>query len=461
MARPAQPCECSPYQNLCCCGPINGISVVQPACQNLPDGRVVNNPAYVPEWNKSYWTYKFIADCGKDTKAISNFGIPVCETLIKENITVYEKIDGCGSFVSVPFSLTKNDPNLGPAPVGYQWLKIENQNRYETGVSVEYRIELLGDYPVSAQPIKVKAGNAISTFSCSNCFLVPECNPQGKLVITKECNHTIKNNQAVLNYKIIVNNVGNAPLDNVQFSDTIFIPNQLTLGAIVVTPATLTVNTSTPGQIIISGNLGTIIPGGSVTITYQISIANVTTPGKYQISNTANVAAEGTKDSATCHTNLDVVQLKAEKCCKIEGNTGVYTLTIASVGLSPDVVVNIYDHMDIPSGVTVKFLNLSGCEGYFTGTNNPVPTNTNISGPVGIDIVCRNALVPAGGSYQKVGSFVLVASSVVGSATVMNTITDVVPVDPDAQIFLGTIGIPAVAPIDVNLSMTCNKPCLL
>jgi hypothetical protein len=44
MALPAQPCNGSPYLNICCCGMQTGITVVQPECQTLPDGSVVNNP---------------------------------------------------------------------------------------------------------------------------------------------------------------------------------------------------------------------------------------------------------------------------------------------------------------------------------------------------------------------------------------------------------------------------------
>lgn len=186
MARIAEPCSCTPYSLLCCCGPQIGISVVQPSCQNLPDGSVVNNPAYVPLENKSYWTFKFITDCNSTTRAISNFGIPICESVTRDVITVSEKIDGCGDFQPVPFTLIKDDPNFGPAPPGFQYLKVETGGRFDKGVSVEYRIEILGDYPTSLQPIKVKAGTNILTFDCG-CFLVPQCPPQGKLAMTKKC----------------------------------------------------------------------------------------------------------------------------------------------------------------------------------------------------------------------------------------------------------------------------------
>lgn len=324
MANPAQPCECSQYTNICCCGPKNGISVVQPTCQNLPDGSVVTNPAFVPKLNKSFWTYKFLTDCNSATRAISNFGILICGVITADKLIVSEKIDGCGIFVSVPFTLTKNDPNLGTAPEGFQFLKVETLERFEKGVCVEYRLEIIGDFPVSEQPIKVKAGPEVITFDCEGCFLVPECNPNGKLTVTKKCNHTIIDNQTKLNYDLDVGNIGNAALDNVQFEDIIFVPTQLAIGTITITPTTLTADTDIPGEIQIFGDLGTIEPGGNVPISYTIQIANVQAPGKYLINNTANAAADGTQASASCLSNLDVVKLKADKCCSIDGNEATY-----------------------------------------------------------------------------------------------------------------------------------------
>lgn len=459
MANPIQPCTCSPYQNICCCGPQNGISVTQPKCQTLPDGSIVNNPAYSLDLNLSFWTYKFITDCGGPaTKAISNFGIPVCQLISADHITVYEKIDGCGEFVSVPFELKTTDPNLGTPPAGYKWLKVETNGRYGIGVSVEYRIAISGDFPVDTQPIKVKAGTPVLTFDCG-CFLVPKCNPEGKLSITKECSHTIINNQATLQYSLSVSNTGSGSLAEVLFKDVIIIPTQLSLGPVSVTPATLSVSTATPGQIIITGNIGPIDPGNTVAISYKIPIAAVTEPGKYVISNTANVSGLNTQASASCITNLNVVRLSANKCCTIDGDGASYTLTLTSVGNSPDIVVDLYDRMTVPSGITVKFLNLSGCEGYYAGTSTPVPTNTPIPGPAAFDFICRNALVPAGGSYTKIGSYVLLSSSVVGTSTIGNSIINVVPVDETAQIFLGTANLPATALIDVVLSQVCNNPC--
>ncbi|PRR80007.1 hypothetical protein [Clostridium vincentii] len=459
MANAAQPCNCISYKNICCCEPQNGISVVQPACQTLPDGSVVNNPAFVADLNKSYWSYKFITDCGKDTRGISNFVIPICELIVEDNLIVSEKIDGCGNFQPVPFTLSKEDPNFGTAPLGYQFLKIETNSRYEKGVSVEYRIEIVGDYPIGIEDIFVKAANEIYDFSCDECFLVPKCNPQGKLTVTKNCSHVIENNQATLIYNVHIDNISNGILDNVAFQDLIFLSPNLIIGTIQVIPQTLSVDITNPGEIKISGNLGTINPGQTVTVQYSIPIANVTEPGSYLISNTATASDTGTKDTDTCNTRVNFVKLAANKCCSTEGDMGIFTLTISSVGNSPDILVDIHDHMEVPSGVTVKFLELSGCEEYFSGTSDPIPTNTDISGPIALDFICKNALVPAGSKYVKLGKYQLVSSSVVGTTTIRNSINGVNPVNPADQVFLGVSNIPATANINVQLTQTCASPC--
>lgn len=460
MAIPAQPCECSPYSNICCCGTQNGITVVQPQCQNLPDGSVVNNPAFVLDLNTSFWTYKFLTDCNSATRAISNFGIPICAEINAANIVVEEKIDGCGKYSIVPFELITNDPNFGPAPDGFQFLKVNTNSRFEKGLSVEYRISITGNYTEAIQPISVKAATVIYTFGCGGCFIVPGCDPEGRLLVSKECSTIINNNQATLEFAVHVDNVGEGSLDLVQFEDIIVIPTQLTIGTVKVNPSTLTVDTSVAGRVRISGNLGTIEPGGRVTVTYSIPIINISAPGNYSIVNLARAAAVGTESSATCGTNLDVVKLSAIKCCSINGNVGTFNLTISSVGNTPDVTVDISDRMRIPAGVTVQFSSFHGCEAYYAGTQTPIPLNVNLEGPISIDIICRNALVPSGGSFIKSISYTLISSSIVGVTNITNSVIEVIPLNLINTIYEGTENLPAIASIDVELTQNCNTPCL-
>jgi uncharacterized repeat protein (TIGR01451 family) len=285
------------------------------------------------------------------------------------------------------------------------------------------------------------------------------CNPQGKLTIDKTCGSNIVNNQATLTYQVNVHNTGNASLDNVQFNDTVNIPQQLTLGAIVVTPPTLTVDTSTAGTVKISGNLGTIAPGGVVPITYTIPVTGVTVPGRFVSTNTATASATGTQASASCSSSLDVVKLALAKCCVISGNQFSFTVSASSVGLSPGVLINGTDTLVIPAGVTIQVLQFTGFTAVFSGTNIPVPINTNITGPASIDFSITNVLIPAGGSVQQSVGNILVSSTVVGSSPIVNTITGVTPVNPGGQVFLGAAPLPTSATINVTLGMACSNPC--
>ncbi|PKM94012.1 MAG: hypothetical protein CVU84_11115 [Firmicutes bacterium HGW-Firmicutes-1] len=458
MASPIRPCSCVPYTTLCCCGVQNGISVTQPTCQTLPDGSIVNNPAYDALVSRSYWSYKFCTDCARTTRGISNIVIPVCEILNPPHIIVDEKIDGCGEFEPVLFSLSKTDPNFATAPIGFQWLKIEVEDRFEKGVCVEYRITLTGNFPTSIQPIGVKAHGSNLIFDC-DCFLVPACNPQGILFVLKDCSETITNNQATLDYVIEVNNLGNAPLANVQYLDTLTIPSGLSISTISVSPSTLDVIISPVGQIIISGNLNTINPGDQVIVTYKITLI-ATTAGTFMIDNMVMVSALGTEAADLCTVMLEVVQLQSSKCCSVtEEGSIVYVIQIANLGNSPDTTVNITDSIVVPPGVTVQFNDFESCLAVFGETSTPVPLNTNILGPAMIMITCPNTIIPSSSIAQKMITLTVISSAVTGTTIIANTLQEVTLVNPNEQIFLGAGNLPITALAQVTLSFGCLQPC--
>ncbi|ADK13509.1 MULTISPECIES: hypothetical protein [Clostridium] len=458
MADQVQPCSCTSYTNICCCGAQNGISVVQPQCQTLSDGRVVNNPAYDPLLTKSFWTYKFITDCNKDTRSISNFVIPICQSISSQSVEVFEKIDGCGQFQSINFTLSLTDPNFGNAPSGFQWLKIEVSERYQKGVSVEYRIELVGNFPTDTQPIKIKAANNILTFDC-DCLLLPKCNDQGVLSVIKTCNHTITNNQVTLNYTVNVTNTGNAALNNVQYLDTVFISSALVLGTITVNPSTLSINTTVLGEVIISGNLGTISPGDTIPVTYTIPITSITVPRTYTVNNTVRASATGTESTDTCSTEFSAVELGVVKCCNINENSASFTVTISSIDLSPNTTVNVIDNFFIPSGITLQFNDFGGFTAKFTSSEESVPLSTNIVGPINITLSDNNLQIPAGGSINRTVRFTVISSSLFGTATIENTVNSIVLSEPNSQVFLGAGHLPVKSDIDITLNLTCRQPC--
>ncbi|WP_058486365.1 hypothetical protein [Defluviitalea phaphyphila] len=299
-------------------------------------------------------------------------------------------------------------------------------------------------------------------FDCNGGFLVPECNPQGTLSISKNCNYTIQNNEAILNYQLTVSNIGNARLDNVQFRDVLTIPNNFTLGNIIVTPGNLTVNTLLPGEIIISGNLGNIDPSQVVNINYIIPITAIEVPGIYRISNTAQASATDTEATATCTTTLNAVQINTTKCCQItDTNTGEFQVTLSSVGQSPSTTVDIVDNIFIPSGVTLRFTSFDGCTATFANSQEIVPVNTDLVGPLRINIVCNNISIPSGGSIKKTIKFTVVSTSVFNQVSIQNTVESVTPTSSDNQIFLGAGVFPIEADITVEASLGCTTPCSL
>lgn len=91
--------------------------------------------------------------------------------------------------------------------------------------------------------------------------------------------------------------------------------------------------------------------------------------------------------------------------------------------------------------------------------NNRISTNTSITGPQDLEFICKNVLVPAGGSYNKIGTFEIVSSSVVGTSKIINSVTNVIPVDSTKQIFLTVSNVPISANVDIQLTPICTKPC--
>ncbi len=461
MADPCQQCSCIPYRDICCCPPINGISVIQPACQTLADGSVVNNPCFNSVTNRSTWTYKFFTDCNAPTRGISSVAIPVCERISQSAVVVEEQIDGCNPFTPVAFSLSTTDPNFGTAPTGFQFLKIETSERYDKGVCVIYRITISGDFPLAAQPIFIKAATQILTFQCDGdlCFIVPACIATPELVVTKDCREIFTDNMVTFEYVNTISNVGEATANNILFNDQInYNSTSITIGTVSVTPP-LTVDTSIPGIIRVTGNIGSLAPGGTTTVTIRVPISNVSAPGRYTINNTVNVSEDGSQSSDTCTLILEAVQLTTDKCCILsDTNLGTFRLTVASVGASPATTVDINDSLVVPLGVVVQMLDFDGCIATFVD-GSPVPLNTDITNRL-INIRCPGLVVPASGSISKNIRFRAVSTTVFGTAQILNTFDKLNFTNPTPQLILGAGPLPVSASINVVTTLQCTRPCM-
>jgi hypothetical protein len=408
MANPCTACSCVPYQNICCCSPQSGISVYQPRCQRLIQPcnglTVVNNPCYCADNNTTTFTYKFFTECtpGPAVSAISNFLIPVCSDITagspaNPNIIVEELIDGCGDFAPVAFTLSTFDGNFGNAPAGFQWLKVENptppevQQRYEKGVSVEYRVTLVGDYPAVTQAIRVKAGQNLLIFCEPNpCFLVPGCTTRA-LSINKSCNVVIIENQATVIFNISVTNTGTVVLDPITFMDMVTLGNgNLIINAddIQIIPNTLTFNLQGTNLIVMSNNIGPLEPGQTFTAQYIVPVDEFQQPGTYQFGNIAMATAPNTQPAfGTAACQVQVAQASVQKTCSVvNGNEITFSIAINPIASSPAATVNVIDTISIPEDITVQFRSFGSC------TAN-VPIDTDISDQE-IILQCSNIAVP-------------------------------------------------------------------
>ncbi|MCA1320025.1 hypothetical protein LC085_08930 [Bacillus tianshenii] len=387
---------------------------------------------------------------------MSSFVIPVCQNISANTVVVSERIDGCGSYTSVPFSLSPTDPNYGSAPTGFNWLKVETSNRFDKGVTVEYRLEIIGNYPNGIQGIRVRAANNTLTFSCAGCFVVPQCPLPGQLIVNVSCEEIFMNNNVMLSYQVDVSNAGGSPVDNVLFTDTLLFSNNLTLGAIAISDPTLEINRTVPGRILITGNLGTIDPGGGRVITFSVPVVSVSGAGEYLIDNTASVVSSVTQATDFCTLNLDAVQLRADKCCNVNGSQIVYRLTLANTPNSPDTTARIVDQLTIPLGLTVQFNSFGGCNGTFR-SGGEVPLNENITGPRVIDIVCNNLNILQGGTAVRDIQLTIV-SSTTQNATINNILREV-NVITDFQLDLGTLNVPVTVDTNYVVTISCSNPC--
>lgn len=453
-------CSCIPYRNTCCCGPINGIFVAQPTCQRIIDGTAQLNPVYMPEIRKSFWTYKMVTDCQSSTRGVSSIVIPICNKITESNIIVYEKINGCTVFNKISFEIKTTDPFFGSPPEGYNFLKIETSERFDKGVCVAYLLEIQGDYPTSSQNIEIKAGDNKLVFDC-DCFLMPTCPPEGKLITDKKCEYTIENNHLTLHYEANVSNIGAALLDNVLFTDTIFYDTSFTMGTIKVVPE-LSVNTSIPGQIVISGNLGTINPSQNIPITYDIDIASFTQPGEFAFADSAIVVSGAQEQSASCNLMIKAAKLKGDKCCIVDGSNVTFRIAVENLSTVP-ILTDFQDKLTIPEGLTVQFLDFDGCTVTFESTGLPVNLFTDIVGPESILIEnCGDAILgPSTTLLKNILLDVKSISLIPNTLLLSNTLREVKLCEEEVALLLPVENVPVTANTEINANIICTKPCII
>ncbi|KPU43399.1 hypothetical protein OXPF_28400 [Oxobacter pfennigii] len=455
-------------ENISFCPSQYGISAILPKFQTLSDGSAANNPCFDPDSGFSTWTYKFFIDYynGESAGTISSFLLPICKDIRDINITAEERIDGWGQFNNVDFTLSTADDDFGHAPTGFQWLRIDNTpQRYKRGVSVEYRIGILGNYPAASQPLRVMTGENSIVFGnlTETAFLVPGYAEPGKLEVNKLCSLIISNNLATLHYEVTVKNIGGQTLNNVKYNDVIsFNSDDLSLGTPVVVPSPPLSAIAGPGGVInISGIITSINPDGAIfSAAYDIPVSSIKLPGKLAISDIVTASAKDTSDSKSNVIHIEAVKVAGSRSYDniINGNEITFTIGISSVGASPETFVSISDRLIIPQGVTVQFTDFGGWKAVFQD-GRPVAVNTDVTNAV-INISGTNIKLPSGGGVQKLIRLLIMSTSAFkSSVTITNSIQQVTGLN-SSQVFMPPEGIPSSSSIDIIGVATVNNPML-
>jgi uncharacterized repeat protein (TIGR01451 family) len=166
------------------------------------------------------------------------------------------------------------------------------------------------------------------------------------LVVTKDDGLTQVVPGQLVTYTLVIRNVGNQDATNVIVTDTL-------------PPNTTFVSSSSQGTFsngVISGNIGTLAAGKSVTITGTLQVNNPLPAGVTSITNTVTVHDDGTNgpdptpnnntasDTDTVIAAPDLVITKDDHVDTAQpGQTLIYTLTIQNVGNQDATGVTVTD----------------------------------------------------------------------------------------------------------------------
>jgi len=166
-------------------------------------------------------------------------------------------------------------------------------------------------------------------------------------------------------YTIVITNDGNLDADGVTFSDTPDTNTALVVGSVTTTQGSVT-SGNVAGDTTVGVIVGTLANGGgSVTITFKVTINSSLPPGATQVSNQGtvsgtNITAEptddpntGTDDDATISTlqRADLAVTKVvDDPTPVEGATITYTVTVTNNGPGEATHVEVRDIL--PAGTT-------------------------------------------------------------------------------------------------------------
>lgn len=454
-------CQCPPSNNIACSTRISdnndSITVAQSECVILNDNTTQNNPYFDRDTNMSYWGYKVIVSCNvNELIAPNEIYIPIYENIDIQSLVIYERILSCGRFEPVSFDFST--PTGVTPPEGFKYIRIPVNDRYQRGVSVYYRVELMGVFPPEMQSILIEdtQGN-ILTFD--QVYMVPGVPLVPSLAVMETTQMNINGNVVSIDYVATILNNGNVDLTDVMFSDVInYEGSNVDLGMIVVQPDTINVDTSVSGVIRLSGSIGDLAMGEMTQVLFTINIARFLAPGSYNFASTTMAVSGDTQNVINTMDTVEVVQFGTlSRCSFPESNEGDFTIGIQSIPDSPLSNITVTSIMDIPQTVIIQFLDFGGCQAVDADTGEPILLNTDVTN-VEIRFTC-DVTVPESGSFLTDIAIRVISTGFESNLVISSTMVDVALQEENSQVFLGAAPLPNEARIDVIGNTECMNTC--
>lgn len=456
----ADTCMCPPVNNIFC-RTSNGLGIFQPQCQIVPNGDRIENPFFDAVANISYYTYGLINTCNGVNGNVTDYYVAICENIpIEDVISVDALFDGCPDFAPIAFDFENLGP-IGPPP-GYEFLHIILNGALTEGACAEFRIALAGNYPPTVIPQTVISQGVVTTqrnlgVSSENMLISPGCPAVPRLTVMKNCGVIIDNNMANVVNQVVVSNTGNADVSGVMFNDIVnYNGSAITIGTVTVNPDTINVDVSTPGIIRLTGDLGDIPVGGAITITYDIPVASISSPGVYTFMNSATATGNETQGSAQCSTTIEAVEFTTENCCEGIGNgQETFRMSVTNIANSPATAVVLSALLTVPSGVVVQFTNFDTCMADFVDTGEAVPLNTDVTNRQ-IRLSCANSLQSSSTMSFDIDFTIITTTNISSTPVIISNVIDAVTLqEPDTQIIVAVTPLPNTATIDVAGALNC------
>lgn len=444
-------CSCIPTSNVVC-QQQSDLVLSMPSCQVINGQGVKGNPYYDEEVQRSYWTYKIMTLCNLFPNQVEDIYIPIYENIEMNMLTVYEIIPACNGRSELAYDFT-NPIGIMP-PVGFKYVHIETEQGYRTGACILYQLAIIGENIPSSQSLYVNTDNGLFSFDAG--FPVPGQLAAPMLSLAKEAVLTIEGSSGFIDYTVTVTNTGNQAFNQVLLQDNIDYPgNMVMIGPITAQPSSIQVDTSVNGMMRLSGNLGVINMGQTVLVTYRVPLNGFSGPGTYNFNSRTMVMNEEIQAGTETVMQVPVVELINTMNSAVTGvNTINMILDISNVGNSPQTSIIATAVLVIPSTLTMRLMNLSGCQATIGETTEPALANTDYSG-INIRFICPMT-VPLNG-MAEINIPVQIQSVRQGEeafSTLLLRLDDVVLEEAGSQVFLGATPIPLETSIRIGFGQS-------